>query len=72
MAIYQKIFIKNVKDIETVLAKTKIAHSRRVFCEPENENKKINLKDLDKGFEIYIKTKMLKFEMDEYLYILKL
>ena len=45
MAIYQKIFIKNVKDIETVLAKTKIAHSRRVFCEPENENKKINLKD---------------------------
>ena len=36
------------RDIETILAKTKIAHSRRVFCKLENEKRKINLKDLDK------------------------
>jgi Holliday junction resolvasome RuvABC ATP-dependent DNA helicase subunit len=38
------------RDIETILAKTKIAHSRRVFCKPENEKRKLILKDLDKGF----------------------
>ena len=61
------------RDIETVLAKTKIAHSRRVFCKPENEKKKINLKDLDKGLEIYlknddVKSRKEKLEMEKYLY----
>jgi SpoVK/Ycf46/Vps4 family AAA+-type ATPase len=32
------------RDIETVLAKTKISHSRRVFCRPIEEKKKITLK----------------------------
>jgi hypothetical protein len=61
------------RDIETILAKTKIAHSRRVFCKPENEKKKINLKDLDKGLEIYlknddVKSRKEKIEMEKYLY----
>jgi len=44
------------RDIEIILAKTKIAHSRRVFCRPKEERKKINLKDLENGLEIYIKN----------------
>ena len=56
------------RDIETLLSKTKIAHSRRVFCLPENEKKKIILKDLDKGLEIYLKNDDIKSkkEADEY------
>ena len=61
------------RDIETILAKTKIAHSRRVFCKPENEKRKIILKDLDKGFETYLKNSDVKnrrdeLEMKRYLY----
>jgi SpoVK/Ycf46/Vps4 family AAA+-type ATPase len=61
------------RDIETILAKTKIAHSRRVFCRPESEKKKINQKDLDKGLEIYLKNEDIKnrkdkMEMEKYLY----
>ena len=44
------------RDIETLLAKTKLAHSRRVFCKDESEKKKINLIDLNNGFEIYLKN----------------
>jgi SpoVK/Ycf46/Vps4 family AAA+-type ATPase len=44
------------RDIETVLAKTKISHSRRVFCKSIDEKKKITLKDLEKGFELYLKN----------------
>lgn len=53
------------RDIETILAKTKIAHSKRIFCRPESERKKINLKDLDKGFEIYLKNDDVKNRKDE-------
>jgi hypothetical protein len=61
------------RDIETILAKTKIAHSRRVFCRPESEKKKINQKDLDKGLEMYLKNEDVKnrkdkLEMEKYLY----
>ena len=48
------------RDMETLLAKTKIAHSKRVFCKPETEKKKINLADLNKGFEIYLKNDDVK------------
>jgi len=55
------------RDIETILAKTKIAHSKRIFCRPANEKKKINLKDLNKGLEIYIKNEDTKHKKeDEY------
>jgi SpoVK/Ycf46/Vps4 family AAA+-type ATPase len=53
------------RDIETILAKTKIAHSKRVFCKPENEKKKINLSDLNKGFEIFINNNDIKNKINE-------
>jgi SpoVK/Ycf46/Vps4 family AAA+-type ATPase len=56
------------RDIETVLAKTKIAHSKRVFCKPENEKKKITIKDLEKGFALYLKNDDIKNRKDnEYM-----
>lgn len=48
------------RDIETILAKTKIAHSKRVFCKPENEKKRLNIKDLENGFKIYLKNENVK------------
>lgn len=61
------------RDIETILAKTKIAHSKRVFCKPESEKKRLNLKDLENGFKNYLKNenvKNRKSELDnkKYLY----
>ena len=53
------------RDIETILAKTKIAHSKRVFCMAENEKKKINIKDLNKGFEGFIKNNDIQSKLDE-------
>jgi len=52
------------RDIETILAKTKIAHSKRVFCKPESEKKKITIKDLEKGFELYLKNDDIKNRKD--------
>ena len=53
------------RDIETILAKTKIAHSKRVFCKLESEKKKITIKDLEKGFEIYLKNDDIKNRKDK-------
>jgi SpoVK/Ycf46/Vps4 family AAA+-type ATPase len=53
------------RDIETLLSKTKIAHSRRVFCRPDSEKKKLILKDLDKGFDIYLKNDDIKSKKEE-------
>jgi SpoVK/Ycf46/Vps4 family AAA+-type ATPase len=48
------------RDMETLLAKTKIAHSKRVFCKGDEEKKKITLVDLDKGFEVYLSNDDIK------------
>jgi hypothetical protein len=48
------------RDIETILAKTKIAHSRRVFCKDEAEKRKITLADLNAGFNVYLKNEEVK------------
>jgi SpoVK/Ycf46/Vps4 family AAA+-type ATPase len=48
------------RDIETLLTKIKITHSKRVFCKPEKEKKRIVFKDLEKGFEIYLKNENRK------------
>ena len=61
------------RDIETILAKTKIAHSKRVFCKPETEKRKLILKDLENGFKIYLKNEDVKnrkndLETKKYLY----
>ena len=60
-----KWFEKNMKhfkfygrDIETLFAKTKIAHSRRVFCLDCSVKKYLTIKDLDKGLEIYLKNEV--------------
>ena len=53
------------RDIEALLSKCKIAHSKRVFCLPETEKKKLVLKDLEKGLEIYLKNDDVKSRKDE-------
>ena len=65
------------RDMETLLAKTKIAHSKRVFCKPENEKKKLTIIDLNKGFEMYLKNNDVKNRKEngnlkkslEYIYV---
>ena len=44
------------RDIESLLAKTKIVHSKRVFCKDKREKKKIILQDLDSGLSLYLKN----------------
>ena len=53
------------RDIETILAKTKIAHSRRVFCKPEAEKRKLVLQDLNNGFEMYMQNEEVKNRKNE-------
>ncbi len=48
------------RDIESLLLKTKIAHSRRVFCKSVEEKRQINLVDLDRGFEMYLQNDEIK------------
>jgi len=48
------------RDMETLFAKTKIAHSRRVFCLPEKDKTQITMKDLEKGFELYLQNDEVK------------
>lgn len=42
------------RDMEVLLSKTKIAHSRRVFGLDKSIKKQITLEDLNAGFELYI------------------
>ena len=65
-------FEKNMKyfkfygrDMETLFSKTKIAHSRRVFCKPETAKTKITMKDLENGFELFIKNDEVKQRVNE-------
>jgi SpoVK/Ycf46/Vps4 family AAA+-type ATPase len=48
------------RDIEVLLSKVKISHSKRVFCKPELEKKKITLEDLNTGLESYLKNNEMK------------
>lgn len=61
------------RDIETLLAKTKIAHSRRVFCKPIEEKSKLTINDLENGFKLFLKNDEVKKRKDEDVskYILK-
>ena len=65
--LYSDFFEKNLKffpyygrDMEILLLKTKIAHSRRVFCQANETKTIINLKDLDKGIELFKKHNQIK------------
>jgi SpoVK/Ycf46/Vps4 family AAA+-type ATPase len=53
------------RDVEALLSKCKIAHSKRVFCLSETEKKKLSLKDLEKGLKIYLKNDDVKSRKDE-------
>lgn len=44
------------RDIECLLAKTKIAHSKRVFCKDKIDKKKLTLEDLNNGLNLYLKN----------------
>jgi SpoVK/Ycf46/Vps4 family AAA+-type ATPase len=48
------------RDMETLFTKTKIAHSRRVFCLPDSEKKIITLDDLENGFKLFIENPEVK------------
>jgi SpoVK/Ycf46/Vps4 family AAA+-type ATPase len=50
------------RDVETLFAKTKIAHSKRVFCLDVSLKKILTMADIDKGLEIYIKNGIKKDE----------
>jgi SpoVK/Ycf46/Vps4 family AAA+-type ATPase len=53
------------RDIESLLSKTKIAHSRRVFCLLESDKKRLTVEDLDKGLEIYKANDDSKHKQDQ-------
>ena len=59
------------RDIETLFAKTKICHSRRVFCKPTSMKTKINFGDLKNGLKLYLKNDDRKIALNdaEYMYI---
>lgn len=48
------------RDIETFLAKTKVAHSRRVFSLPSADKTKITKSDLEEGFKIFMSNEEVK------------
>ena len=52
------------RDIETLLAKVKIAHARRVFCKPEKEKKILTQRDIDKGMELYLSNEEVSKRKD--------
>jgi len=53
------------RDIETLLAKIKIAHGRRVFCLPEDKKKNISSKDMKKGFDMFLDNNEVKNRKDD-------
>jgi hypothetical protein len=61
---HMKYFKYYGRDMETLFSKTKIAHSRRVFCKPENVKTKIKMKDLESGFEMYTNNNEVKKRAD--------
>jgi SpoVK/Ycf46/Vps4 family AAA+-type ATPase len=56
------------RDMETLFAKTKICHSRRVFCKPMEEKTHLTIGDIHKGFELYIQNDEVKSRKDKMVY----
>lgn len=48
------------RDMETLLSKVKIAHSRRVFCKPVEEKLYITITDLDNGMKMFLNNDEVK------------
>lgn len=53
------------RDIETLLAKIKIAHARRVFCLDQEHKKKITFDDLENGLKIFLNNDEVKKRRDD-------
>ena len=52
------------RDMETLFAKVKISHSRRVFCLPKDQKTTITMKDMDNGLELYLANDEVKTRKD--------
>lgn len=52
------------RDMETLFAKSKISHSRRVFCKPNEQKTHLTIDDIDKGFNLFIKNEEVKMRKD--------
>ena len=48
------------RDIEILLSKVKIAHSKRAFCKPNIEKKSIQLIDMDNGLKMFLENEEVK------------
>ena len=48
------------RDMETLLSKTKIAHGRRVFCKPKKDKTKLIMKDIEKGYMMFLNNNDVK------------
>ena len=60
------------RDMETLLAKIKIAHGRRVFCKPKSEKTKLIMKDIEKGYKMFVENneeKKKKSNAIEHMYL---
>jgi SpoVK/Ycf46/Vps4 family AAA+-type ATPase len=44
------------RDIEVLLSKIKIAHSKRVFCKPNIDKKRITLEDMENGLKMFLQN----------------
>jgi SpoVK/Ycf46/Vps4 family AAA+-type ATPase len=55
-----KYFTSYGRDIEALYLKIKIAHSFRIYGKDKNMRKKINLEDVNKGFEMFIDNPKIK------------
>ena len=53
------------RDMETLLSKVKIAHSKRVFCKPKDEKTKLTMVDLEKGLDMYLNNDDVKNRKDK-------
>jgi SpoVK/Ycf46/Vps4 family AAA+-type ATPase len=53
------------RDMETLLSKVKIAHSKRVFCKPKDEKTQLTMVDLDKGLDMYLNNDDVKNRKDK-------
>jgi len=55
------------RDIENLFSKTKIAHSRRVFCLEQSLKRILTINDIEKGLELYLKNEQSKDKEKEKL-----
>ena len=53
------------RDIETLFAKIKIAHSKRVFCLDDDKKRIITKKDMDNGFKLFTENEEVKSRVDK-------